>query len=480
MSARARAVVFVLSGAIFLEGIDLSMMGVALPSIRADLGLSTPELQWVMSAFVLGYAGFVLLGGRAADLLGRRRMFLLWLTVFLVASGFGGLAGEGWMLIMARFVTGVAAAFMTPAGLSIITTMFEEGDRRNKALLVYAGMAAAGFSLGMMVGGALAAVHWRWVFFAPVIAALLLLITAVRVLPAAAAEQRRPRLRELDLPGAVTLTGTMLILVLALVRVHEVPITESLITFGAAALLGIGFVIIERRVPAPLIRFGILRSASVVRANLAALLVLGGFNAYQFILVLYLQELRDWTPLQTGLALVVLGFDAVLAPTLTPRLVARFGNVKVITTGLVLAAIGYGLFLPLDLDRSYLTMFPAMVIIAVSFALVYGPTTILATDGVVESEQGLAGGLVNTSYQFGAALGIAAASVIISAVAGASDDPAQQLAGYRWALLVPPVAATLGVLVVGSALLRRRVQEARTAPEAQPNAAATAVRDSLS
>ncbi|MFC7621834.1 MFS transporter [Microlunatus sp. GCM10028923] len=480
MPPRARAVVFVLSGAIFLEGIDLSMMGVALPSIRADLGLSTPELQWVMSAFVLGYAGFVLLGGRAADLLGRRRMFLLWLTVFLVASGLGGMAGEGWMLIAARFVTGVAAAFMTPAGLSIITTMFEEGERRNKALLVYAGMAAAGFSLGMMVGGALAAMHWRWVFFAPVIAALLLLITAVRVLPAGPTEERRPRLRDLDLAGAVTLTGAMLILVLALVRVHEVPVAESLITFGAAALLGIVFVIIERRVAAPLIRFGILRSASVVRANLAAVLVLGGFNAYQFILVLYLQELRDWTPLQTGLALVVLGFDAVLAPTLTPRLVARFGNVRVIATGLALAALGYALFLPLDLDRSYLTMLPAMVIIAVSFALVYGPTTILATDGVAESEQGLAGGLVNTSFQFGAALGIAAASVIITAVAGGTHDPQQQLAGYRSALLVPPVAAALGVLIVGSALLRRRAQPPLTVPATQESAASTAPREPAS
>ncbi len=466
MPARARAVVLVLSGAIFLEGIDLSMMGVALPSIRADLGLSTPELQWVMSAFVLGYAGFVLLGGRAADLFGRRRMFLLWLTVFLIFSGLGGLASEGWLLIIARFITGVAAAFMTPAGLSIITTTFAEGEQRNKALLVYAGMAAAGFSLGMMVGGALAAVHWRWVFFAPVIAALLLLIIAVRVIPRAATEVRpalqpgRERTGTFDLAGAITLTGAMSIFVLALVRVHEVPAGQTLITFGVAAVFAVAFVITERRVREPLIRFGILRSSSVVRANLAALMVVGSFNAYQFILVLYLQELRHWSPLQTGLALVVLGFDAILAPTLTPRLVARFGNVRVILTGLLLGALGYGLFLPLGLDQSYLTMVPAMVIIACSFALVYGPITILATDGVAESEQGLAGGLVNTSFQFGAGLGIAAATVIMSMVIAGSADPAQQLAGYRTALLVPPVGALIGAIVVGSALLRRRRQPA--------------------
>lgn len=463
MTARARAVVLVLSGTIFLEGIDMSMMGVALPSIRADLGLSTPDLQWVMSAFVLGYAGFVLLGGRAADLFGRRRMFLLWLAVFMIFSGLGGIASEGWLLITARFVTGVAAAFMTPAGLSIITTTFPQGEQRNKALLVYAGMAAAGFSLGMMAGGALAAVHWRWVFFAPLIAALLLLLVAARVLTRGESEgvksDRVPRRGAFDLAGAVSLTGAMLIFVLALVRVHEAPVMHSVITFAAAVVLGVAFVIIERRVPAPLIRFGILRSGSVLRANLSALLVLGSFNAYQFILVLYLQELRGWTPLQTGLAMVILGFDAILAPTLTPRLVARFGNVRVITAGLILATIGYALFLPLDLDRSYLTMLPAMVIIAVSFALVYGPTTILATDGVDESEQGLAGGLVNTSYQFGAALGVAAAAVTSIVVA---DSAGSTLAGYRAALFVPPIGVLLGAVIVGSALFRRRVTSAAT------------------
>ena len=148
LTGRAWAVLFVLCGAIFLEGIDVSMMGVALPSIRAELGLSTSELQWVVSAYVLSYGGFVLLGGRAADLLGRRRMFIGWLVVFLLFSGLGGFATEGWVLIVARFVTGIAAAFMTPAGLSIITTTYPEGPQRNKALLVYAGTAAGGFSLG--------------------------------------------------------------------------------------------------------------------------------------------------------------------------------------------------------------------------------------------------------------------------------------------------------------------------------------------
>ncbi|MGO4429418.1 MFS transporter, partial [Streptomyces sp. MCAF7] len=156
---------FVLCGAIFLEGIDVAMLNVALPSIRADLGMSTGELQWVMSAYVVGYGGFMLLGGRAADLFGRRQMFLLWLTVFLLFSGLGGFADDGPTLIVARFVTGVAAAFMTPAGLSIITTSFEEGPQRDKALLIYSGTAAGGFSIGLVVGGLLTSADWRWVFF---------------------------------------------------------------------------------------------------------------------------------------------------------------------------------------------------------------------------------------------------------------------------------------------------------------------------
>ena len=180
---REWAVLLVLCGTVFLEGLDVSMMGVALPSIRADLNLATSSLQWVVSAYVLGYGGFVLLGGRAADLLGRRRMFLAALVVFIAFSGLGGLAPAGWALILARFATGVSAGFLTPASLSIITTNFEEGEARNRALLVYGGAAAGGFSLGMVAGGLLASVDWRWVFFAPVLFALGLLIVRYGFLP---------------------------------------------------------------------------------------------------------------------------------------------------------------------------------------------------------------------------------------------------------------------------------------------------------
>src|ERR1700754_4026738 len=209
---------FVLCGTIFMEGVDVALLNVALPAIRADLGLSTGMLSGVVSAYVLGYGGFMLLGGRAADLLGRRRMFLFWLAVFLVFSGLGGLAAEGWTLLIARFVTGVAAAFMTPAGLSIITTNFAEGPKRNKALLVYAGTAAAGFSLGLVIGGLLAAVAWRWVFFAPVITSAVILAAAVALIPKDRPEHSA---HGFDVAGATTVTGAMLFLVYAVVRLER-------------------------------------------------------------------------------------------------------------------------------------------------------------------------------------------------------------------------------------------------------------------
>ncbi|WP_020388588.1 MFS transporter [Kribbella catacumbae] len=439
LTGRSWAVLLVLCGAIFLEGIDVSMMGVALPSIRAELGLSTSELQWVVSAYVLSYGGFVLLGGRAADMLGRRRMFITWLVIFLAFSGLGGFATEGWVLILARFVTGIAAAFMTPAGLSIITTSYPEGPQRNKALLVYAGTAAAGFSLGMVAGGLLTAIDWRWVFFAPVVLAALILAGALTLLPREVAPGKHEG--GFDLGGAISLTSSMLLLVATLVRAPDVPVTQTVLTAIAGLLLLAAFIGIERRVAAPLIRLGILRSASLVRANLGAVLLVGSFVGFQFIAVLYLQELRSWTELQTGLALMVIGIDSVLAPTLTPWLVNRFGNGRVVFGGFAFAALGYALFLPLSADWSYPAMLPSLILLGLAFSLAYGPLTIAATDGISEQEQGLAGGVLTTSFQFGSALGLA----VVAAALTAADELTVE--GFRSALLVPLVAAGLGLLI---------------------------------
>ncbi len=436
----------VLCGAIFLEGIDISMMGVALPSIRAELGLTTAELQWVVSAYVLGYGGFVLLGGRAADLLGRRRMFLGWLVVFVAFSGLGGLATDGWVLVLARFVTGVAAAFLTPAGLSIITTTFAEGRQRNKALLVYAGTAAGGFSLGMVTGGLLTAADWRWVFFAPVLMASVILALAVRLIPRDGRPERTAA--GFDVIGAAVLAVAMVLLVYAVVSAPDVPVARTAVTLAAGLLLLAAFVAIERRSAAPLVRLGILRSAALVRANLGALLLVGSFMGFQFVTVLYLQELRGWSEIETGLALAVIGIDAILAPTLTPVLVNRFGNHRVIFGGLVLAAAAYALFLPLGPDWTFAAMLPAFLLLGGAFALAYGPLTIAATDGVAEREQGLASGLLTSSFQFGAALGLAVVTLVISGHAE------QDLDAFRSALLVPLAAAAAGALVSAPGIRR--------------------------
>ncbi len=468
MSRGTWALLYVLCGAVFLEGLDISMTGVALPAIRAELGLSTSSLQWVVSAYVLGYGGFVLLGGRAADLLGRRRMFLLWLGMFIVFSGLGGFGTEGWMLIVSRFVTGVSAGFLAPAGLSIITTTIADGPARNKAILVYASAGAAGFALGLVVGGLLTAIDWRWVFFAPALAAAVILVTAVRLIPKSPRPQHASH--GFDLPGAITVTSGMLMLVFTMVQVPEVPLGQTIATLAASGALLVAFVVIERRSATPLVRLGILRSGPLLRANLGAMLLIGPFIAFQFVVVLYLQELRGWSALETGLALLVSGVDALLAPTLTPWLVARFGTVRVILAGLVLSSVAYALFLPVGLDWTYTAMLPTLILVGISFSLAYGALSIAATDGNAEEEQGLASGLLNMSFQFGAAFGLAAVTAVAVATTGADGSPQAVLDGYHAALIVPFVAALLGVAITASGLRRRP----RPAAEARRNASLAA------
>ncbi|GGP02815.1 MFS transporter [Nonomuraea glycinis] len=452
LRGRPLGVLMVLCGAIFLEGIDVAMLNVALPAIRADLGLSTTMLSGVVSAYVLGYGGFMLLGGRAADLLGRRRMFLLWLTVFLIFSGLGGFANEGWVLLVARFVTGVAAGFMTPAGLSLITTGFAEGRLRNKALLIYAGTAAAGFALGLVVGGLLTALGWRWVFFAPVILALAILLTAIPLIKEPAVPPRAGG--RFDLPGAATITGAMMLLVYGVVRLEhpaEGWVWTAAVFAGGLALVA-AFVAIERRSAEPLIRLGVFRSGALVRANLAAILLTAAFFGFQFLITLYLQELRGWSAIQTGLALLAAAADVVLAPTLTPVLVNRFGNARVIFGGLVSGLVAFILFLGVGMDWTYAAMLPSMLLIGLMFAFVYGPLTIVATEGIDEHEQGLAGGLINTSFQFGAALGLSAVTAVnVAALAAGSTG----IDALRAGLAVPVAATLLAAVIVASGLRGR-------------------------
>jgi len=443
----------VVCAAFFMTVLDVAIVNVALPSIQKDLDFAPADLQWVLTAYAITFGGFLLLGGRAADLLGRRRVFLIALGVFAVASTLGGFADDGTLLIVTRFIKGLSAAFTAPAGLSIITTTFAEGPARNKALSIYTATGATGFSLGLVFGGLLTELGWRWVFFLPVPVALATLAGALRFVPNAGGPVARSR--GFDLAGAVALTGAMLLLVFTLV---EAPTAGwgSLRTLGslaAAAAILAGFVAHERRVSAPLVRLGILRSSTLVRANLGAMSLFGGWVGFQFVTTLYLQQLRGWSPLETGLAIFPAGVLVAVISTRMAPLVMRFGVRRLIIAGMTSVVAGYVLFLPIGLDSSYAwAMLPTFIFGGLGFALAFGPVNVAATAGVAPEEQGLAGGLLNTSFQFGAALVLAVVTAVASAATPSGGTAQATLDGFHAALFVPLVAAAVGA----SALLFQR------------------------
>jgi MFS family permease len=448
--ARTWALLVVLCGVLFLDGLDVSMVGVALPSIRADLGLTTSQLQWVVSGYVLGYGGLLLLGGRAADMLGRRRVLLAALGVFVVASAIGGLVSDGTLLVITRIVKGMSAAFTAPAGLSIITTTFSEGPNRNRALAIYTATGASGFSLGLVLGGLLTELGWRWTFLLPVPFALAILAVAPRVIPRDKLLVSGPR--RYDIAGAVTITAAMLLLVRTVV---EAPAKGwgSAVTIGSfaivAALLAT-FVTIERRSAAPLVRLGILRSAPLVRANLGGMLLFGSYFGFQFVTTLYLQAANGWSAIETALAFLPAGLlVAVGAPRLGP-LVDRFGTTRIIALGSLSLLIGYALFLRLGDAPSYAAlMLPTIIPLGIGFALMFPSLNIQAVAGVADHEQGLASGLLNTSFQVGGAVGLAVVTAVVSDGSGGVPS----LGEFQSAIVVSLGLAVVAVLVAVSGLL---------------------------
>ena len=423
--ARLWGALVLLCGIVFLDGLDVSMVGVALPSIQADLGLSTSQLQWIVSAYVLGLGGLLLLGGRAADLLGRRRVLFAALAVFTVASLVGGLVDDPALLIAARFVKGAAAAFTVPAALSLITTTFTEGPGRNKALAIFNSFGASGFSFGLGFGGLLTSADWRLTFLLPVPVAAILLFLIPRYIA-----KDRPYLgakRQYDLPGAVLLTVGMLVLVHALV---EERVWEGLLALVALA----AFVMVERRTPQPLVRLGIFRSGSLVRANLGAMCLFGAYVGFQFAATLYLQGTLGWSALETALAFLPGGLFVAFGAPRKGAVISRFGTTKPILASTVAFAAGYALFLPVDASPYWTTLLPVMLLIGLGFTLGYAALNVQATAGVADHEQGLAAGLVQTSFQIGGAVVLAAVSAVVSS-------------GYQSA-----IAVVLGVAVLSIAL----------------------------
>jgi MFS family permease len=446
----------VLCGVLFLDGLDVSMVGVALPSIEADLHLTTSQLQWIVSGYVLGYGGLLLLGGRTADLLGRRRTLLIALGVFTVASALGGLVDDGTLLVVTRFLKGAAAAFTAPAGLSIITTTFPEGPERNRALSIYTACGASGFSLGLVFGGVLTELGWRWTFLLPVPIALALLAIGPRVIPrdrAAAFNRRR-----FDVPGALTLTSGMLLLVRTIVEAPDQgwASAQTIAAFAASAILLTLFVAIERRSASPLIRLGILRSAPLVRANLGMATMFGAYVAFQFVMTLYLQSLNGWSAIQTALAFLPAGVLVAVGSTRIGPLLFRIGAPRVVALGTLSFATGYIALAArgIDVAPSYvLELLPTMLLLGIGFALCFPTLNIEATNGVGDHEQGLASGLVQTSFQVGGAIGLAVVSAIVTSKAGGSTDSAVLLDAYRTALIVVAGIAAAGLAIALSGLV---------------------------
>jgi MFS family permease len=447
--ARLWGALILLCGVLFLDGLDVSMVGVALPSIQSDLSLSTSQLQWVVSGYVLGYGGVLLLGGRAADLLGRRRVLLIGLAVFTLASLAGGLVSDGTLLVLTRFAKGLSAAFTAPAGLSIITTTFTEGPARNRALSIYTACGASGFSLGLVFGGLLTEIGWRWTFLLPVPVAAAILFSVPRLIP-----RDRPHLgprRRYDVAGASTLTAGMLLLVHTIVEAPQQGWADP-VTIGAFALaiglLGV-FVAIERRSSHPLLRLGILRSSSIVRANVGAMTVFGAYVGFQFVGTLFLQDTLHWSALHTALAFLPAGLLVAFGAPRVGALVDRFGTSRLIAAGAALFVAGYALFLRVDAVPYVLTVLPTMLLIGGGFALCFPSLNMQATAGVADHEQGLASGLVNTSFQIGGAVVLA----VVSAVASGSGDV---FSVYRAAIAVVLAVAVLGLVVALAGLIPTR------------------------
>ncbi|MEU0513473.1 MULTISPECIES: MFS transporter [unclassified Amycolatopsis] len=449
--ARLWAVLLTVSTVVGLDALDVSMVGVALPSIQADLGLSTSALQWVVSGYVLGYGGLLLLGGRTADLLGRRRVFLVAVAVFAVASLLGGLVDNGALLIASRFIKGLAAAFTAPAALSIITTTFQEGPARNRAISIFAVFGASGYSAGLVFSGLLTEVGWRWTFLLPVPIALIALVSAIKVVPA---YERDHSAGGYDLPGAITGAAGSLLLVFGVVEAPEAgwASPQTLITFVVAAALLTAFVLIEKRSSHPLLRLGILRSGPLARANLGAALFFGAYIGFQFVVMLYLQDVLGWSALETALGFLPAALIVAFGSPRIEPLIDRVGTSRTILGGVLAHVLAYVLFLRVDEHSGYAgSVLPSMILLGIGFTLAFSSLNIQATTGISDNEQGLAGGLLNTSLQVGGAIGLA----IVTAVLTGSGE-GDLLTGLTPALAVITGIAALGLLIALSGVVRLR------------------------
>ncbi len=447
--------------------LDATIVNVALPEMQTALGFSTADLQWVVSAYALTFGGFLMLGGRAADLFGRRRMFLAGLVVFSVASLVGGLAGSPGILVAARAVQGLGAALLSPAALSIITTAFADAAQRNRALGVWGAVGASGVALGNILGGVLVAgLSWRWVMFVNVPIGVAALLAAPRLVP----ESRDTAARRLDIPGAVLVTGGLAVLIYALVEAEGAGFgsAQTLALALAAALLLASFIAFERRAASPLVPLGIFARRALTGGNVVALLASAAFPSMFFLMSVFMQRSLGYDALQTGLAflpmaaVLVVG-SGILGPRLVPRVGAR---TQAVASMLVMAGGFIVTALTLRADGGFVeTVLPGTVLIGLGMAFVFPAFMVAAVDGVPDADQGVASGLINTSQQTGAALGLAILVVVAatrSDAVGGGEDATALVEGYQAAFLAGTV---LPLLAAGAAALLLR-------PAAKPTTAA--------
>jgi EmrB/QacA subfamily drug resistance transporter len=459
-----------LSAVQFMVVLDIAIVNVALPSIQVDLGFSRENLQWVISAYALVFGGFLLLGGRAADVLGRRRLFIAGLVVFATASLLAGLAWSEASLIGARAFQGLGAAIISPAALSILSTTFEEGRERNIALGVWGAVGGFGAAAGVLLGGILTdALSWEWIFFVNVPVSLLGLAFA----PFLLRESRDARVKRFDVPGGVLVTGGLSLLVYGITQAGQDGwlAGKTLAAFGISLALLAGFVVWEQRHPEPLMRFGILRIRTVTGANVSGF-ILGTATFSTFLmLTLYMQQVLGYSAMKTGVAYLAVAGTAILWSTVAAQLVTRIGVKPVLVTGMTALAAGLVFFTQVSVGGSYVSdLLPGFLLVGLGLGFSFVPISIAALAGVGRSEAGLASGLFNTSQQIGGALGIAALSTIATsraddALASGTALPSALVDGFTAAFLTGVGVAVLGILVAVT-LVRR--EELAASPAVEP------------
>jgi EmrB/QacA subfamily drug resistance transporter len=457
----------------FMVVLDIAIVNVALPSIQTDLGFSQQNLQWVLSAYALFFGGVLLLGGRLADLLGRRRLFIAGLVLFTISSLLAGLAWSEASLIAARALQGLGAAVITPAALSILTTTFAEGKERNIALGAWGGVGAFGAVAGVLLGGVLTdALSWEWIFFVNIPVGLI----GLALTPLLLTESRDLSAKSFDIPGAALVTGGLVALVLAITQANDWGWT-SVETIGVFALAGVllaGFLVWETRVTDPLMTFSIFRLRTLTGANVAGL-ILGTATFSMFLmLTLYMQQVLGYSAMKTGVAYLAVAGTAIFWSFLAANLVTRIGVKPVLVTGMAALTAGVAYFTQVSVGGSYVgDLLPGFLLISLGLGFSFVPISIAALAGVQPSEAGLASGLINTSQQIGGALGVAILSTIATsttddAVAAGDSVPVALTDGFEAAFIAGTGIALVGILVSLFIVRREDLAPHEEAVEPQP------------